>query len=44
LIQWIAGTKSEGSGPAWVQAANGVIDIIVEDEAEGVAVARKYIS
>ena len=31
-------------GPTSVQAANGVIDILVEDEAEAVAVARKYLS
>jgi acetyl-CoA carboxylase carboxyltransferase component len=31
-------------GPVSVQAPNGVIDIVVEDEAEGVAVAKKYLS
>ena len=31
-------------GPTSVQAANGVIDILVEDEAEAVEVARKYLS
>ena len=31
-------------GPAAIQAKNGVIDILVEDEAEAVAVAKKYLS
>ena len=31
-------------GPSDVQSANGVIDILVEDEAEAVATARKYLS
>ena len=31
-------------GPTSVQVANGVIDILVEDEAEAVAVAKKYVS
>ena len=31
-------------GPTSVQSANGVIDILVEDEAEAVEVARKYLS
>ena len=31
-------------GPTSVQAANGVIDILVEDEAEAVAVAKRYLS
>ena len=31
-------------GPIDVQEANGVVDIRVADEAEGVAVARKYLS
>lgn len=31
-------------GPADVQAKNGVIDILVEDEAEAVQVAQKYLS
>ncbi len=31
-------------GPVSVQAPNGVIDIVVEDEAEGVAAAKKYLS
>ncbi len=30
-------------GPAAVQVLNGVIDILVEDEAEAVAVARRYL-
>ena len=30
-------------GPVSVQAANGVIDVVVEDEAEAVAVARRYL-
>ncbi|HEY1632472.1 MAG TPA: carboxyl transferase domain-containing protein [Rhizomicrobium sp.] len=31
-------------GPVSVQAPNGVIDVVVEDEAEGVTVAKKYLS
>ncbi len=31
-------------GPVSVQSPNGVIDIVVEDEAEGVAAAKKYLS
>jgi acetyl/propionyl-CoA carboxylase alpha subunit len=31
-------------GPVSVQAPNGVIDVVVEDEAEGVAIAKKYLS
>jgi acetyl-CoA carboxylase carboxyltransferase component len=31
-------------GPVSVQAPNGVIDIVVEDEAEAVAVAKTYLS
>jgi len=31
-------------GPVSVQAPNGVIDVVVKDEAEGVAVAKKYLS
>ncbi|MCY1260819.1 Acetyl-coenzyme A carboxylase carboxyl transferase subunit beta, chloroplastic [compost metagenome] len=34
----------EEVGPAKVQAANGVIDVLVEDEAEAVAVAKRYMS
>jgi acetyl/propionyl-CoA carboxylase alpha subunit/acetyl-CoA carboxylase carboxyltransferase component len=35
--------RPEDIGPVEVQAPNGVIDILVEDEAEGVAVARQYL-
>ncbi len=31
-------------GPAKMQYANGVIDVLVKDEAEAVAVAKKYVS
>ncbi len=31
-------------GPVSVQAPNGVIDVVVEDEEEGVSVAKKYLS
>lgn len=31
-------------GPVSVQAPNGVIDVLVEDEAEAVAAAKKYLS
>jgi len=31
-------------GPVSVQAPNGVIDVVVKDEAEGVAVAKQYLS
>ncbi|MGA1034893.1 MAG: carboxyl transferase domain-containing protein [Ilumatobacteraceae bacterium] len=31
-------------GPVSVQSANGVIDILVDDEAEAVAVAKRYLS
>lgn len=34
----------EDVGPSDVQADNGVIDVLVEDEAEAVAVAKKYLS
>ena len=34
----------EEVGPMSVQVPNGVVDIAVEDEAEAVAVARKYLS
>ena len=30
-------------GPVAVQSANGVIDVVVDDEAEAVAVARRYL-
>jgi acetyl-CoA carboxylase carboxyltransferase component len=36
--------KPEEVGPVSVQAPNGVIDILVRDEAEAVAVAKKYLS
>jgi acetyl/propionyl-CoA carboxylase alpha subunit/acetyl-CoA carboxylase carboxyltransferase component len=35
--------KPEEVGPVSVQIPNGVIDVLVRDEAEGVAVAKKYI-
>ena len=34
----------EEIGPSDVQAANGVIDVLVEDEAEAVAAAKRYLS
>ena len=34
----------EQIGPAAVQSANGVIDVLVQDEAEAVAAARQYLS
>ncbi|HEX4096076.1 MAG TPA: carboxyl transferase domain-containing protein, partial [Caulobacteraceae bacterium] len=36
--------RPEDIGPVEVQEPNGVIDIVVEDEAEGVAVAKQYLS
>ncbi len=36
--------KPEQIGPSRVQHANGVIDVLVEDEAEAVAAARHYLS
>jgi acetyl-CoA carboxylase carboxyltransferase component len=36
--------KPEEVGPAPVQYANGVIDVLVDNEAEGVAVAKHYLS
>ncbi|MEX2236852.1 MAG: carboxyl transferase domain-containing protein [Dehalococcoidia bacterium] len=36
--------RPEEVGPAAIQSANGVIDILVDDEAEATAVARKYLS
>ncbi len=36
--------RPEEIGPTDVQAANGVIDIVVEDEAEAVEAAKKYLS
>ena len=35
--------KPEEIGPASLQAANGVIDILVEDEAQAVSAARQYL-
>jgi acetyl-CoA carboxylase carboxyltransferase component len=34
----------EEVGPTDVQVANGVVDVLVEDEAEAVAAARRYLS
>ncbi|MFE2756697.1 carboxyl transferase domain-containing protein [Actinosynnema sp. NPDC059335] len=36
--------RPEEIGPVDVQAPNGVIDVLVSDEAEAVAAARKYLS
>lgn len=36
--------RPEEVGPASVQAPNGVIDVLVEDEAEAVRVAKRYLS
>jgi biotin carboxyl carrier protein/acetyl-CoA carboxylase beta subunit len=36
--------RPEEVGPASVQSANGVIDILVKDEAEAVATARQYLA
>jgi len=36
--------RAEEVGPVSVQSQNGVIDILVEDEAEAVAAAKKYLS
>ena len=36
--------RPEEIGPIDVQTRNGVVDIAVADEAEAVAVARKYLS
>ncbi|WP_234262824.1 acetyl-CoA carboxylase family protein [Hydrogenophaga sp. NFH-34] len=35
--------RPEEIGPSHVQSANGVIDVLVEDEAEAVAVAKRYL-
>ncbi|WP_313565877.1 carboxyl transferase domain-containing protein [Mobilicoccus sp.] len=35
--------RPEEIGPAPMQARNGVVDVLVEDEAEAVAVARRYV-
>ncbi len=34
----------EDVGPVEVQVANGVVDVLVDDEAEAVAVARRYLA
>jgi acetyl-CoA carboxylase carboxyltransferase component/biotin carboxyl carrier protein len=36
--------RPEDIGPTSVQAANGVIDVLVEDEAAGVVAAKQYLS
>ncbi len=36
--------RAEEVGPVSVQEPNGVIDVLVEDEAEAVAVGRRYLS
>ena len=36
--------RPEEIGPVEVQTANGVIDVLVDDEAEATAVAKKYLS
>ncbi|MFW6081039.1 MAG: carboxyl transferase domain-containing protein [Desulfosalsimonas sp.] len=36
--------RPEDIGPSGVQSANGVIDILVKDEAEAVGTAKKYLS
>jgi acetyl/propionyl-CoA carboxylase alpha subunit/acetyl-CoA carboxylase carboxyltransferase component len=36
--------RPEEIGPASVQAPNGVIDVLVDDEAEAVRVAKRYLS
>lgn len=36
--------RPEDIGPSEVQARNGVIDVLVDDEAEAVRVARQYLS
>ncbi|RCW46295.1 biotin-dependent enzyme [Halopolyspora algeriensis] len=36
--------RPEEVGPVEVQSANGVVDIVVEDEAEAVATAKRYLS
>ncbi|HTB37815.1 MAG TPA: carboxyl transferase domain-containing protein, partial [Reyranella sp.] len=45
LVEAALGVKltPEEIGPASVHVASGVIDVLVEDEAEAVAVARKYL-
>jgi acetyl/propionyl-CoA carboxylase alpha subunit/acetyl-CoA carboxylase carboxyltransferase component len=36
--------KPQDVGPVSVQAPNGVIDVVAEDEAEATAIAKKYLS
>ena len=36
--------KPEQVGPAAMQSANGVIDVLVADEAEAVAIAKRYLA
>lgn len=36
--------RPEEVGPAAMQARNGVVDILVEDEAEAIRVAKQYLS
>ena len=36
--------RPEAIGPSLVQHANGVIDVLVDDEAQAVAAARHYLS
>lgn len=36
--------RPEDVGPLDVQVPNGVVDVLVEDEADGVAAAKKYLS
>ena len=45
LVEAALGVKltPEEIGPASVHVASGVIDVLVEDEAEAIAVARKYL-
>ncbi|HEY2612252.1 MAG TPA: carboxyl transferase domain-containing protein, partial [Reyranella sp.] len=45
LVEAALGVKltPEEIGPASVHVASGVIDLLVEDEAEAIAVARKYL-
>jgi acetyl-CoA carboxylase carboxyltransferase component len=45
LVEAALGIKltPEEIGPASVHVASGVIDVLVEDEAEAIAVARKYL-
>src|SRR3981081_4783492 len=45
LVEAALGVKltPEEIGPASVHVAAGVIDVLVEDEAEAIAVARKYL-